>query len=261
MLNPQFYDSLELAYEAAEAGDTIELFDDITIDSQLEIAKAITIDGNMYEVTTEVKDAFKVSKVNVTFKNMNIEHTEANAAIIIWGAANVNMTNVVISANSSAYENGLIILRGTAKINLTLKNVDVTMDVTTKDTKDNIHAILRVGNWNEVNDVVVNMEDCNFNASASDYVRCVLVMNKSKANITITNSTLASKGMDSILNRCTTGTTTITQSSNGDGTENVSLEEEPKTKQLILNVPTKLYDALVDWIKQFATANDWDLDL
>ena len=147
------------------------------------------------------------------------------------------------------------------------KNVDVTMDVTTANTTDNIHAILRVGNWNEVNDVVVNVEDCNFNAGTSDYVRCVLVMNKSKADVTITNSTLTSKNVDPILNRCTTGTTTITQSEvklqikDSAETATMSLEEEPKTKQLILDVPTRLYEALVDWIKQFARANDWDLDL
>ena len=108
-----YYDTLEAAYNAAQAGDTIELLADAKLTGKLEIGKAITINGNSHSIIADetatwytvsgklnIKNykthLIGVNSDNVTLKDVTLDCNNNAAGINVYCAQNVTFDNVSI---------------------------------------------------------------------------------------------------------------------------------------------------------------------
>ena len=299
-----FADALATA-KTSSKDVTIDLLDDLAISEAIVIEnsskKTITIDGNMYDITTTAKNAIQI-KSAAAIKNTNIEHDAQQSAIVVSAVTTVDITDVIMNASTTGTTNlkyGLINLsakNGTTTLNLTRVDVTVANGAYTESKPQ--HAIIRTGNNSEVRTVYINLVDCNLNATNAPDRSGILVMDSSTAYITLNNSKIYTQNSTkcapiyayavntsvapnadrtvSVTDNCELklGNSTaqadvikniasdkVTVVATGTGAAVMSLEEETGTKTLIVDVPAELYDALVDWIRQFATKNGWALSL
>src|SRR5699024_2003902 len=87
-------ETLEMAIENADVGDTIKLAGGFTLEKDVAINKDITIDGNNHTITVdipegEVQDSgFRVTEGELNVKNINVELSEgANRAFLLHTTA------------------------------------------------------------------------------------------------------------------------------------------------------------------------------
>lgn len=146
----KYYHSLQAAFDAAQAGDTVTLLSDITLTEQVNITKALdglTLDGNGKTITcATTDDPFKSGGSALYFGNAN-DHLyctgikikdltmtgTARFAIFLCGGTTTEFTNVKISGNYYIAVN----LYGTH--GATMTNCDISNS--TKGTDKYISAI------------------------------------------------------------------------------------------------------------------------
>lgn len=289
----EMLDNLDIT--VAESGCQYKINQSITIDGNAHI---ITTATNISHVFRVYKSGATVGFKNMTINHNgsgsviqvwyrgldNSAHTEE---IVL------NLTDVNINAKEPG--NGgytyLINTRATSSLNLTRVNVE--MDITSTGTNQ---SFIYTGNKSDpTNTVNINLSECKLDATEATGRSGILVMGGKTVNIALRDKTEILVGADcavvgnvdgsaasttvTITDDCVlqsgTSTTLTDIIKNIDVNNNVSVvpgnvsttasvsldEEQTETKTLILEVPMNLYDALVDWIKQFATKNGWDLAL
>ena len=200
------YDSLTAALLDAyqESKDVlIEMTADATIASvsiQNSKGKNITIDGHGHTVTTEHENnAFNISQSRgeVTICNMKIVHKNYGAAIRQSTAGVVNLTDITIDATQGDEYRYFIInlpaTKGTSYMNMT--RVNVTMAVESAGNQDS--GIIRTGNGGESDKktVVLNMTDCNFDATGAAGRAGIVIMSTTTAYVKMTNTNIKTKDM------------------------------------------------------------------
>ena len=260
--------------------------------------KKVVIDGNYHTVTAQGgNNTFRITgpeTCTVEIKNMTIDHQNRGAVVQIRDNAKnttLELTNVVIEATKGAkYEWCLIntlAAGGTSTLNLTA--VEIKMATATAGN-DNYAAIIRTGNAGEEKTVNMNLTDCSLDTTGATKRSGIMVMKKTAATIHLVNTSI--KTMDTYAIRaadqadvqaltmsgCTLDSLAgeyaddpilnipsdriTVDSDNAAAAASVTAEEEEQdTKTVILEVPARLYEAFIDWIRQFAKANGWDLGL
>ncbi len=200
------YDSLTTALLDAyqESKDVlVELTANTTIASvsvQNSKGKNITIDGGGHTVTTEHENnAINITqtKGEVTIRNMKIVHKNYGAAIRQSNAGVLNLTDINIDATKGKEYRYFIInlpaTKGTSYMNLT--RVNVTMAVESAGYEDS--GILRTGNGNDADKktVVINMTDCNFDASRAPGRAGIVIMTTTTAYVKMKNTNIKTMNM------------------------------------------------------------------
>lgn len=267
------YNSFATAITAANASAAnarIELLTDVEVTTALSInnaqGKNITIDGNLHEITTNTKHAMKVDYAgNVNFANMDIKHIKEQTFIQVNKIAKVSLTDVNVTAEENGTTNfQWAIINVPAKdntvdnpIELNLTRVNLTMK--TGDYGNNKeNSVIRTGNRTETKFVNINLTDCNLNLSEAVHRIGINIMHQTTATVNLINTTIQTNEALKVYDY--SGNATIND--NEQTSAAISLENQNEgTKQLILDVPVRIYDAFIKWIKQFAKVNDWDLNL
>ena len=200
------YDSLTTALLDAyqESKDVlVELTADTTIASvsvQNSKGKNITIDGHGHTVTTEHENnAINItqSRGEVTICNMKIVHKNFGAAIRQSNAGVLNLTDITIDATQGEEYRYFIInlpaTKGTSYMNMT--RVNVTMAVESAGYEDS--GIIRTGNGGESDKktVVLNMTDCNFDASGATGRAGIVIMSTTTAYVQMKNTNIKTMNM------------------------------------------------------------------
>ena len=102
------YTSLEAAIEAAQAGDTIVLLDNIVAKATVTVNKSVTIDGNGKSITSDGFNAIDVSgsSITVTIKNLTVNTDKQGInAVACTGEetrSTLNVNNCTINATGTA---------------------------------------------------------------------------------------------------------------------------------------------------------------
>ena len=89
------YESLAAAINAAQAGDTITLLQDVKLTGKLTIGKAITIDGNGHSITADETAVWYTVSGKLNIKNYKIHLLGINASGIV-------LKDVVLDCNNNA---------------------------------------------------------------------------------------------------------------------------------------------------------------
>ena len=143
------YASFAEAFAAAQAGDTVKLYQDVKLSEILVINKAITLDGNGCTLTSTAARAINVSGVDgVTIKNLTISASGERAINVIQGATNVTIENVTATAYNytvniaSSAANAVVAinnstLNGLCTVNVAAAGAKVTIDGSTVNCNDN----------------------------------------------------------------------------------------------------------------------------
>ena len=139
-----YYDTLNAAYNAAQAGDTIELLADAKLTGKLTIAKAITIDGNGYSIIADHEYFILETGSDCTIKNVVLD-TNNKAKGVKIASGNVVFDTVTIP-NSNMSD--AITVYGT----LTLKNyLKVGTTYSVIDARNGVYAevgtVFDIANW------------------------------------------------------------------------------------------------------------------
>ena len=141
--------SFDAAIAAAQAGDTVKLYQDVKLSEILVINKAITLDGNGCTLTSTAARAINVSGVDgVTIKNLTISTSGERAINVIQGATNVTIENVTATAYNytvniaSSAANAVVAinnstLNGLCTVNVAAAGAKVTIDGSTVNCNDN----------------------------------------------------------------------------------------------------------------------------
>ena len=200
------YDSLTTALLDAyrESNDVlIEMTGDATISSVLvqnSKGKNVTIDGCGHTVTTQNENnAFSITQTRgtVTICNMKIVHKNYGAAIRQSASCIVNLTDVDIDATQGEEYRYFIInlpaTKGTSTMNLT--RVNVKMAVAKAGNEDS--GIIRTGNGGDTDKktVVLNLTDCNLDASGASGRAGIVIMSTTTAYVRMTNTDIKTKDM------------------------------------------------------------------
>ena len=124
-------ETLEMAIENADVGDTIKLAGGFTLEKDVAINKDITIDGNNHTITvdipeSEVQDSgFRVTEGKLNVKNINVELSEgANRAFLLHttaGSFNLKDSSIVGNDTSAGGNKG--VSSSTDKGVITIDNV------------------------------------------------------------------------------------------------------------------------------------------
>lgn len=288
----EMLDNLDIT--VAETGCQYKINQSMTIDGNQHIIATATNISHVFRVyksgatvgfkNMTINHSGSGSVIQIWYRGMdNSAHTEE----IVLDLTDVNINAKEPGNSGYTY---LINTRATSSLNLTRVNVE--MDITSTGTNQ---SFIYTGNKTDpINAVSINLSDCKFDATEAAGRSGILVMGGETVNVALRDKTEILVGTDcavvgNVDGSAASTTVTITDDcvlqsgasttladiiKNIDVTNNVSvvpsnastpasasLEEESGTKTLILEVPAKLYDALVDWIKQFATKNEWNLAL
>lgn len=107
--NRDYYD-LQTAVDEAAVGDTVGLTSDITIEKQVTISRALTLDGASHRINAAFSktdnsnnSALAILGDNVTVKNAVIDGTNGINlhGINVWHASNVNLDSVTVQNNKN----------------------------------------------------------------------------------------------------------------------------------------------------------------
>lgn len=213
------FENASLKAREASQASTITLSSDVTVGENINISnkngKAVTIDGanKAYTITTTYKNALAVVDANseVTLQNVKLKHEATQGTVYVANTATLNLVNVEIDATDiSNYQYGLINLFGKdgtpTDMTLNMTNVVVNMDGTKAKDADN--AIIRTGNGGAkgTKNVTITMENCSLNAGNATNVYGVRIQSTTTADVTLTNTNIATKNFAPIYNGSTTST-------------------------------------------------------
>lgn len=216
-------------------------------------------------------------------------------------ATTLDFTNVDINASTttggSYLQYGIINIltkSGTSTLNLNNTDIKVTApNLTGGDT-----CVIRGGNAGHSKSVKINMTNSTIDATASKGRIGIWMPNVANAEVVMTDSKITvdkttydkcaamyGAGTDNSIVRTLTlnGTSEVKVLTSGDPlvkgdalyrttltdntVANASIETEavesakPETKEIIIDVPTNLYDKFVEWIKDFGTIWGWNTGL
>jgi len=152
--------------------------------------KTVEFDGNGYKITTSGgNNAFTIGK-NVTFKNLAVNHKNQGSVFQITEAGKIVLDKVDISAKEgSKYNYALInVMPKDAETTLELNNVSAVMSVAGRGVADT--AIIRTGNDGQAKTVNISLNGCNFDTTKATGRAGILVMTKTTANITMTDTNI-----------------------------------------------------------------------
>lgn len=274
------------------SGATIQVLKDISVGTlensvlkepnslvgQILINKPVTIDGNGHTITTYAKHTFKINCAGeVNMHNMTLECKQQQSVIQVNAEATVNLTDIQINATTTGvgaeyYQYHLISLPESEDISeLTLNFTRVNVVMGTPNNTTGWYGFIRTGNDSTIERTInINLDSCNWNLTNASNRRAFSVCNGATVNLDVKDSTISVAGTQVIAtgSKAKTNLTRTNSTFIVDGVKDaespatLSLEEEKEeTKQLVIEVPTRLYDALIDWIKKFAEANDWEIKL
>ncbi len=107
-VNGVYYDSLQAAFDAAQAGDTINLYKDVTLDEVFLINKSIILNGNNHKITSNASRVIRVnaSNVEVTLNGVNMVSTAVRVGTndIRGISIDASLTNVKLTLNNSSVD-------------------------------------------------------------------------------------------------------------------------------------------------------------
>ena len=144
-----YYETIQEAVDAAQAGDTITLLRDVTLSDIFVINKAITLDGNGKTLTSTAGRAINVSGADgVTIKNLTINCSGERAINVIQNATNVTIDNVTATAANytvnvaASAPNAVVVIKnstlnGLCTVNVASAGADVTVTDSTINCNDN----------------------------------------------------------------------------------------------------------------------------
>ncbi len=196
------YETLDAAIEAAQAGETVELLADITLDAKTidgesakygaYITKDLTIDGKGHTVTSNAERAFGVKgvseEIDVTFKDITINNKQKGAICICTrgGIGDLTLDGVTLNTQgcTKGYNQPLTIGGSQAtKAKVTVKDSTIQ----TNDDASKYYAIIL---WNPVD---LTIQDSTIKGWACVYQKPS--DSTEKTEVAIDNSTLISKGL------------------------------------------------------------------
>lgn len=193
-----FTDALATANTSSE-DVTITLASDITVGEITVnnlLCKTLVIDGNGYTVTTEGgNNAFRIYQEagTVEFKNMKVSHKNTGGVFRTYCPITLNITDVDINATEGTEYFYCLIntfgVGGTTNLNMT--RVNITMAVNTVG-KDSMSGVVRTGNGgvDQGKTVIINMDECNIDASGATLRPGIMVMDSTIAEINLTNTVI-----------------------------------------------------------------------
>lgn len=185
---------------AATEDVTIQLIGDVSVNKTLNIqgesGNTIVLDGAGHTITTTGGNhAIVVDKKagSVTLQDLHIEHQASRLVLRVSTDICVNVENVTVNASSDSNKDGLFRVYGDTTLNLT--GVDITMvhesaapvDTTTAESDEGV--IRAEGN----NTVSITLNDCNIDLTGASNRTGIVIGNNTKATITLTNTTIATK--------------------------------------------------------------------
>lgn len=188
-----FAEALAKANEITGAA-IITLYDDITV-SDVELRKAITIEGNGHTITTTAgngfrfysADEFHLNDIQYAFKSTEV------AIRIEKAGADVNLNNVDFAVTGDvAWALFNFNAEGGALSKLTLTDVNVSYQNIPERSVNN-RAIIRTGNGN--NKVNITINDSVLDASGAKNRNGIAIMSSTEATIAITNSTIKTQNV------------------------------------------------------------------
>ena len=205
-INGVGYASLEEAIAAAQNGDVVTLFADVTTATTIVINKAITLDGNGHKLTSTAARAINVSGADgVTIKNLTIDCTGERAINIIQKATNVTIDNV--TATAANY---------TVNVAASAPSAVVAIKNSTLNGLCTVN-VAGAGAYVTVDNSTINCNDNNTTAGES-YAALGLIKEAVGGSIIATNTTVnVAEGSDSVKgkNGAENGTVTINGSTDG----------------------------------------------
>lgn len=201
-----YYLTFAQALKTVAANDTVIEFTEsfsTSGDGKLDIGDCafnVIVDGKGKTLTaTGGNNSFRIQPTqtgSVTLKNMIMVQRNKGAAVqVVAGRSSdvaVTLENMTIDATKpdTQYNYALVtLLPKNVTTTLNLKKVNVTM--TDKyENAGNQQAIIRTGNDNDIKNVIINVEECDFNAAGASGRSAIRVMKDTTATITIDGSTI-----------------------------------------------------------------------
>lgn len=265
----------------------------ITIDGD---GHTYNITGSTYGFV--IKDGSQGGTVEI--KNITVgAGSSQNPFLIRTKGTTLNIVDVTV--NGTNFANSMIYVQAKdckTTLNLTRVNANMTWaDSKYADSSTAANAIIRTAESNSaVGTVKINLDGCGFDTTKAKGVSGIVIMQKTVADITIKDSVIKTKGhvgkggtaIYGYNNPATTNPIKITgnsllQSGNstaqadtiknysnvtGYPTANAiaamsldSASQKQETKTVTLEVPTNIFDAFVEWIKEFANKHGWNLEI
>ena len=188
-----------LAVNGSKSDVTVILNQDVEMTGPVQINNEngvnVIVDGNGHTVTTGTDgNAFAVDQSlgSVEFKNMKINH-RASGCVVRSGAGGIlTFTDVTITTNEAQTNAwGLFNFAGngvTSTFNMIRTDVSMKAEATTNEKT----AVIRTGNDGLSNGktVLLTIEDCKIDATAAPGRAGIMIMNSTKAEISIKNSSI-----------------------------------------------------------------------
>ena len=172
------YATLAAAIDAAQAGDTVTLLDNVTSDSRFSITKSLTIDGQGHTIAVNnndnrVIDISGTSNVTLTLKNVTIDGSNVKVdsayprGISLYGNTNVKL--VLDNATVSAGHYAINVAGDNNGVDIEIKNSSVasgwaalnvwspsTITVTGSELSGTNNKTFDGDGWNNFSTVVLN---------------------------------------------------------------------------------------------------------
>ena len=132
------YETLEAAIDAAKENDTIELLNDVSVDSQLVINKAVTLNLGGHTLTSNTAKSYAIvlnAKTNITNGTIIVGNAQAIAAKAEMTMSSVRLYNtldgyyatVALSASDTAYSIANCTIDGSYSLSNFANNATVTI--------------------------------------------------------------------------------------------------------------------------------------
>ena len=140
-----YYDTLNAAYNAAQAGDTIELLTDVKLTGKLTISKAITIDGNGYSIIAEHTSFILETSSDCTIKNVVLDtNNKAKGVKVASGKVVFDTVSIPNSNKSDAITvNGTLTLKNYLKVGTNYTVIDARNGVVNAESG----TVFDIANW------------------------------------------------------------------------------------------------------------------